>query len=218
LAATPVVSARPDFPGFGPAKQEALDHCASEWVLFLDADERVSPELATAIREAIGTGAHDGYRVHLRNFVLGRRMKSMGLDRDWHLRLFRRDRARVSDTLVHESIRVDGTVGELQGRLDHHTMTSLDAYLRKIDHYTTLELRQRPRPLRTWHLVFVGPGTFLKWYLLKGGFRDGVPGLVWAGFTALGRFMRDMKVWIAQQPAPHEEGPPASADGPPKSG
>ena len=59
------------------------------------------------------------------------------------------------------------------------------------------------------YLALVGPGTFLKWYVFRGGFRDGVPGLVWAGFTALGRFMRDMKVWIAQQ-----EGPPASADGP----
>jgi hypothetical protein len=143
-------------------------------------------------------------------------MTSMGLDRDRPLRLFRRDRAKVTNTLVHEVIEVQGSVGELDQPLDHYSMTSLDGYLRKIDQYTTLELEQRPRPLRVWHLAFVGPGTFLKWYIFRGGFRDGVPGLVWAGFTALGRFMRDMKVWIAQQPA-HEEGPPASADGPPES-
>jgi glycosyltransferase involved in cell wall biosynthesis len=202
------VFTRLDFPGFGPAKQEALDLCASEWVLFLDADERVTAELAEAIRPAV-EGPHAGYRIRRRNHVLGRRMTSMGLDRDRPLRLFRRERARVSDTRVHEVVAVDGTTGNLDAPLDHFTMTSLDGYLRKIDLYTTLELQQKPRPLRVWHLAFVGPGTFVKWYVFKGGFRDGVPGLVWAGFTALGRFMRDMKVWIAQQ-----EGPPASADGP----
>lgn len=207
-AAGAEVRERPDFPGFGPAKQEALDQCTSEWVLFLDADERVTPELAGEIREAVER-EHAGYRIPRRNHVLGRQMTSMGLDRDRPLRLFRRDRARLSDTLVHEVIQVDGLIGDLEAPLDHFTMTSLDGYLRKIDLYTTLELQQRPRPLRVWHLALVGPGTFLKWYVFRGGFRDGVPGLVWAGFTALGRFMRDMKVWIAQQ-----EGPPASADGP----
>ena len=174
----------------------------------------MTPELAETIGHALAEGGFAGYRVQRRNHVLGRRMRSMGLDRDRPLRLFRREGARVSDTLVHEVVEVDGPVGELAAPLDHFTMTSLDGYLRKIDLYTTLELQQRPRPLRVWHLALVGPGTFLKWYLLKGGFRDGVPGLVWAGFTALGRFMRDMKVWIAQQPT-HEEGPPASTDGPP---
>ena len=79
------VFGRPDFPGFGPAKQEALDHCETEWVLFLDADERVTPELADAIRSAVD-GPNDGYRIHRRNHVLGRRMKSMGLDHDRPLR------------------------------------------------------------------------------------------------------------------------------------
>jgi glycosyltransferase involved in cell wall biosynthesis len=207
-AAGAEVFTRPDFPGFGPAKQEALGHCTGEWVLFLDADERVTPELAEAVRQAV-EGPHAGYRVLRRNHVLGRRMTSMGLADDRPLRLFRRDTARVSDTLVHEVIEVEGPIADLDAPLDHFTMTSLDGYLRKIDLYTTLELQQKPRPLRVWHLAFVGPGTFVKWYVFKGGFRDGVPGLVWAGFTALGRFMRDMKVWIAQQ-----EGPPASADGP----
>lgn len=200
------VFSRPDFPGFGPAKQEILDQCSSEWVLFLDADERVTPELATAIRNTVVADDRSfaGWRVRRRNHVLGRRMRSMGLDRDQPLRLFRRSRARVSDTLVHEVVEVDGGVGELQGRLDHHTMTSIDAYLKKIDLYTTLELEQNPRPLRVWHLVTIWPGTFLKWYLARGGWRDGVPGLVWAGLTATGRFIRDFKVWIAHQPR-HED-------------
>lgn len=217
-AAGAEVFERPDFPGFGPAKQEVLERCESEWIFFLDADERVIAGLAASIREVIESGgAHAGYRVHRSNHVLGRQMTSMGLDRDRPLRLFLREKARVSDTLVHEVIEVDGPVGELDGALDHFTMTSLDEYLRKIDLYTTLELQQRPRPLRVWHLALVGPGTFLKWYIFRGGFRDGVPGLVWAGFTALGRFIRDMKVWIAQQPPVdegHGEGPPASTDGP----
>ena len=210
---------RPDFPGFGQAKQEVLDLCTTEWVFFLDADERVDPQLASAIRHAVETDdqTRAGWRVHRHNHVLGRCMRSMGLDRDTPLRLFRRASARVSQTLVHEVIEVDGTVGVLEGGLDHHSLDSLGSYLRKIDQYTTLELRQRPRPLRVWHLALVGPGTFLKWYFFRSGWRDGVAGLVWAGLTATSRFIRDMKVWIAQQPVlddSNAKGPPAVASDP----
>jgi (heptosyl)LPS beta-1,4-glucosyltransferase len=208
---------RPDFPGFGRAKQEVLDLCTTDWIFFLDADERVDAQLAAAIRHAVEADdpARAGWRIRRNNHVLGRRMGSMGLDRDTPLRLFRRGAARVSPTLVHEVIEVDGPVGMLEGGLDHYSLTSLDSYLRKIDHYTTLELRQRPRPLRVWHLVLVGPGTFLKWYIFRSGWRDRVPGLVWAGLTAISRFMRDMKVWIAQQPGQdgtNAKEPPAAAD------
>ncbi|RKZ12918.1 hypothetical protein DRQ53_04665 [bacterium] len=191
------------FAGFGAAKQAALDLCRSEWVFFLDADERVDGRLAEAIREVVGAAqqAHDGWRVRRRNHVLGRPMNSMGLDRDRPLRLFRRESGRVSDSLVHEAVLVDGSVGQLDGQLDHHTMQSLDDYLRKIDLYTTLELEQRPRPLRVWHLAFVGPMTFVKWYFLRGGWRDGVQGLVWAGLTATSRFVRDMKGWVGDSSA-----------------
>ncbi len=199
------------FAGFGAAKQAALDLCHSEWVFFLDADERVDGQLAEAIREVVGgatvggaTPAHDGWRVQRRNHVLGREMTSMGLDRDRPLRLFRRERGRVSESLVHEAVLVEGSVGQLGGYLDHHTMQSLDDYLRKIDLYTTLDLQQQPRPLRVWHLAFVGPMTFVKWYFLRGGWRDGVQGLVWAGLTATSRFVRDMKGWIGDSSAEHD--------------
>ena len=211
---------RPDFPGFGPAKQEVLDLCTTDWVFFLDADERVDARLAAAIRSAVEDDdpARAGWRVRRRNHVLRRRMRSMGLDRDTPLRLFRRDSAHLSPTLVHEVVEVDGPVGLLEGGLDHHSLDSLGSYLRKIDHYTTLELQQRPRPLRIWHLVLVGPGTFLKWYVFRAGWRDGIAGLVWAGLTATSRFMRDTKVWIAQQPVLDGidvKGPPAIANDPP---
>ncbi len=210
---------RPDFPGFGPAKQEVLDLCTTDWVFFLDADERVDAELATAIRHAVEEDDRTctGWRVRRNNHVLGQRMGSMGLDRDTPLRLFRRESARVSPTLVHEVVEIDGPVGLLEGGLDHYSLDSLGSYLRKIDHYTTLELQQRPRPLRVWHLALVGPGTFLKWYFFRSGWRDGVAGLVWASLTATSRFMRDMKVWIAHQPVldgSNAEGPPAVANDP----
>lgn len=198
------------FAGFGPARAAALAACTTPWVFFLDTDERVDPRLAAAIRGAVTgpPGSTVGWRVRRQTRVLGHRMRSMGLDRDRPLRLVRRERATVSDTLVHEVVRVAGAVGELDGVLHHDTFRSLDHYLRKIDHYTTLELEQTPRPLRSWHLALVGPATFLKWWLLRGGWRDGVAGLVWAGLTATGRFVRDMKVWIAEQ----QKRPPASAD------
>lgn len=198
------------FSGFGAARRAALSLCTSEWVFFLDADERVSAALAGSIRTVIGSGASgNGWRVRRQNHILGRRMRSMGLDRDQPLRLFRRTHGRITDRLVHEGVQVEGPVGLLEGDLDHFTLPSLDAYLRKIDHYTTLDLEQAPRPLRRWHLAFVGPGTFVKWYWWRGGWRDGVPGLVWAGLTAISRFMLDMKMWIrAQQTGGQAKGSP----------
>lgn len=203
---------RAGFEGFGAARREALEACRTPWVLFLDADERVDPELSAAIRARVRSGEAGpaGWRVRRRTWVLGHAMRSMGLDRDRPLRLVLRERARISDTLVHEVVEVDGPIGELGGFLEHDTFVSLDRYLRKIDQYTTLELEQRPRELRVWHLALVGPGTFLKWYLVRGGWRDGVAGLTWAGLTATGRFIRDMKVWVARQ----DQRPPASTDGP----
>ncbi len=191
------------FENFSQAKQRALDEARGEWVLALDADERVSVELARKIRQLeanqqlVGMG---GFRLRRRNFVLGHQMRSMGLERDTQLRLFRREGARYNGHLVHEGVSLpSGTpLGLLEEPLDHYTFGGIDSYLRKMDLYTTLEIREGTRAFSRWHLISSPPSTFCRVYFFRGGWRDGFPGFLWASLTVLGRFLRDVKLWIRQ--------------------
>lgn len=192
------------FDGFGAVKQRALGYCTGDWVLSLDADERISPELAArigAMRRDGSIAQHAGYKIRRRNWIQGRAMTTMGLQKDAPLRLFRRAGARFNTNRVHEGIVLEdgATVGRLDTPLEHHTLGTIDQYLRKQDHYTTLDLSENPRPHRTGHLIFVWPSTFWRYYVGRRGFRDGWQGLLWASLAASGRFMRDMKIWIAHE-------------------
>jgi (heptosyl)LPS beta-1,4-glucosyltransferase len=191
------------FEDFSQAKQRALDEARQEWVLALDADERVSDELARKIRQLavnqqlVGMG---GFRVRRRNFILGRQMTSMGLERDTQLRLFRREGARYNGHLVHEGVTLSpgAPIGLLEEPIDHYTFGGIDSYLRKMDLYTSLEIREGGRRFGTWHLISSPPSTFCRVYFFGGGWRDGFAGFLWASLTVLGRFLRDVKLWIRQ--------------------
>ena len=207
------------FDGFGAVKQRALEHCHGDWVLSLDADERISPELAAAIHAMREDGSledHAGYKIRRRNWIQGRAMTTMGLQNDAPLRLFRREGASFNTNLVHEGVALPegATIGRLDTPLEHFTMGSIDQYLRKQDHYTTLDLEQNPRPHSTTHLVFVWPTTFWRYYVGRRGYRDGWQGLLWAGLAATGRFMRDMKCWIAHEASGDEKTAGHPSDGP----
>lgn len=198
------------FEHFSQAKSAALEATRGDWVLVLDADERVSPELSHKLAHLLRSGAlaeMGGFRIRRQTRVLGRVMTSMGLATDYPLRLFRREGAGYNQRPVHEGIVLPAgaVVGQLEETLEHHTFRGIDQYLRKIDLYTTLELQEDTRALRPWHLVFSPPSTFLRQYVGRGGWRDGLPGLVWAGCTATGRLVKDVKVWIAQQEDPRRD-------------
>jgi len=192
------------FDDFGHAKQQALDLAEGDWVLALDADERVSPSLAAKWKQLVvnqqlvGVG---GYRIRRRNFILGHEMHSMGLERDYPLRLFRREGARYTESRVHEGVVLPPRlpVGQLEEPLHHYTFGGVDAYVRKMNLYTDLEIAGQNRPFRLWHLLGSPPTTFLRYYFSRGGVRDGFPGFLWASLTVFGRFLRDVKLWIGRQ-------------------
>lgn len=209
--------ARADFRDFSQAKGEALSMARGEWVLVLDADERLSAPLAARLagmRATADLPACAGYRLRRETRILGRVMTSMGLQRDRPLRLFKRAEARYNDRPVHEGIVLPSglPVGQLDEALEHHTFGGVDAYLRKIDLYTTLELREGGRRFSLWHLVMGPPSTFLRFYVGRGGFRDGFAGFLWSSLTAIGVFLRDVKLWIASLPAaPGDDGSAAES-------
>jgi glycosyltransferase involved in cell wall biosynthesis len=167
--------------GFGPQKQFAVEQAMHDWVLCLDADERVSPELAANIRAVLPAPTFPAYRFARCNHFMGRYLRHGEGYPDWSLRLFDRRAARWSADAVHERVIADGPVGTLAGDLRHDSAESLERYLDKQNRYSTLaaETALAMGKRSTAAQLLLSPLVrFLKFYLLRGGFRDGLPGLV----------------------------------------
>ncbi len=170
-----------DWLGFGPQKQFAVEQAAHDWVLCLDADERVSPALADAIRQVLSAPQHQAYRFARCNRFMGRYLRHGEGYPDWSLRLFHRGHARWSPDAVHEYVIADAPVGQLTGDLLHDSAEDLSDYLTKQNRYTTLQAAQlaaRGKPVGIGKLVLSPLLRFIKMYLLRRGLLDGVPGLV----------------------------------------
>lgn len=194
------VLSRP-WPGFAAQKNFALEQSTGEWILSLDADEEVTPELrdeiAAVVRDA---GAGAGYAVRRRNIFLGQWIRHGGFWPDWQLRLFRRGRGRFGERAVHESVRVDGPVGRLSGHLVHRSYEGVADFVERANRYSTLaaeEAVREGRRGRARELVLRPLARFVSMYLLKRGFLDGRRGLLLAALYAYYVFMRSAKIWEA---------------------
>jgi glycosyltransferase involved in cell wall biosynthesis len=169
------------WPGFVAQRNLAVDAARHDWVLVVDADERVSPELRDEIQAARAAGFdRAGYRIPRVAFYLGRWIRATDWYPDAQLRLFDRTKGRWQGGLVHESVRVQGPVGRLRAELQHHPYDNIAHHMRKIDAYTTLWAREaHDAGRRTGAAEAMGAAgwAFLRNYVLKGGFRLGEAGL-----------------------------------------
>ncbi len=183
--------------GFGPQKQFAVEQAAHDWVLCLDADERVSPELAASLVRALEAPAAQGYRMARCNRFLGRWLRHGEGYPDWSLRLFNRRHARWSDDAVHEKVLLQGPAATLAGDLLHESAEDLARYLDKQNRYTSLaaqELHRRGRRAGLAQLLLSPPLRFVKFYLLRLGFLDGLAGLVHIGIGCMNSFVKYAKL------------------------
>lgn len=181
------------FDGFGPQKNFALSQARGDWVLSIDADERVTPDLAADIEAAIAHPANAGYTVNRRTCFLGKFLKHGGWYPDRVLRLVRRDRARFSDDLVHERMSVGGKVGNLAHDMLHLSYPTIDAVLAKQRRYALLSAQvRRERGARGGLPAALARSlvAFLKHYILQRGLLDGGHGLVAAISKAQETFWR----------------------------
>jgi glycosyltransferase involved in cell wall biosynthesis len=196
------------WPGFAVQKNFALDQASGEWILSLDADERVTPELAGRIRAIVkDDGPAAGYLVPRRNLFWGAWVRHGGLYPDYQLRLFRRGAGRFVEDAVHESVRVTGPVHALAEPLLHQSYRDLEDFVRRSNRYSTLaaaDWLRRGRGVGVPGLIMKPLGRFLSMYIVKRGFLDGWRGLVLAVLYAEYVFLRMAKAWEARRaPGPH---------------
>lgn len=183
--------------GFGRQKQFAVDAARHDWVLCLDADERVTPELQAAIENALKNPSTAAFRFPRRNRFLGRYLRHGEGYPDWSLRLFDRRQARWSDDAVHEKVETEGSVGELRGDLLHDSAESLATYLTKQNRYTTLaaEMALAAGKRASFARIAFSPVVrFVKFYFIRQGFRDGLPGLIHIAIGCFNSFMKYSKM------------------------
>ena len=198
------------WPGFGLQKNFGMAQASSEWILILDADERVTEELREEAQTCITRwrpGTPVAYRIPRRNYFYGAWVRGGGVYPDYQVRLFRRGIANYNDVAVHENLIVTGEIGTLVGHLDHYTERRIQDHFKKFGLYTTLAAQEKAKKVRTvrWiDLVFRPLVVCCKTYVLKQGFRDGVRGLIVCVFASMYTFVKYAKLWdTTRQAASH---------------
>lgn len=193
------VAVTQDWPGFGPQKNRALDLATGDWVLSIDADERVTPELAQAIQRELSQPGADGYLIARLSSFCGRWIHHSGWWPDRVLRLFRREAGRFTDVAVHESVKCTGRVAILDGHFLHYPYPDLETLMSKINRYSSdaaLMMHAKGRTAGVASAVGHGFWTFVRIYVLRKGFLDGREGFVLAAAGAAGSFFRYSKLML----------------------
>ncbi len=188
--------------GFGPQKQFAVEAAKHDWVLCLDADERVSPELRASLENALKAPCTAAFRFARCNRFLGRYLKHGEGYPDWSLRLFDRRQARWSDDAVHEKVVTQAEIGTLPGDLLHDSAESLASYLTKQNRYTSLaaEMALSAGKRATFGRIALSPLVrFIKFYLIRQGFRDGLPGFIHIAIGCFNSFSKYAKMLERQK-------------------
>jgi len=190
-----------EFTGYKDKHEFADSMTTGDWIFWIDADERVTAELKCsieALRAKSDEDLSDGFQIARKTWYAGRWIKHSGWYPDYQMRLYRKSKSYWDGVAPHQTARVNGRVETLDGELLHYTKRDLSEHHRVTDSYTTLAAE---------HLVKAGIGSggsrmffgavsaFLRTYVLKQGFRDGVQGLMIACFTAYGVFLKYAKVW-----------------------
>jgi glycosyltransferase involved in cell wall biosynthesis len=191
-------------------KNFALTQAKRDWILSLDADEAITEPLAREIRSLLAAPPADvdGYEINRVTYHLGRWIRHGDFYPDWQLRLFRRGAGQWSGVNPHGRIRLRGTVRRLPGECEHRSYRDLADQIDRIQDFSRIQARASHaagRPPRIRDMILRPPARFLRAYLFKQGFRDGVPGLVIAAATAFHVFLKYAKLWELDRVGPRED-------------
>jgi glycosyltransferase involved in cell wall biosynthesis len=190
--------------GFGEKKQYALSKATGEWVLNIDADERVTPELKHEILQVISNdknNRYNGYKINIRLIFMGHMMRFGGTYPDYHLRLFKKDKAKFDTKPVHEGIILKGKSGRLKYDILHYSYPDLTTYFNKFNIYTSLVARYKfsqNKRTRVSYVVLRLPCEFIYRYIIKLGFLDGYYGFLYAVISSFYGFIKYAKLYELQ--------------------
>ena len=196
---------RHDWPGYAAQKNWAVEQASHDWILSLDADERITPALqAEIIRVIEQESLCPGYYIARKNFFLGRWIRYGGWYPDHTLRLFDRKKGKFADRMVHEAVDIEGTPGFLENPMEHDTYRTLADYHERAGRYTTLaalEMHRSGRHFRSIDLATRPFWTFFKMYILRQGFREGFNGFLLSGLYSYYVFLKYAKLWEMESTA-----------------
>ena len=180
-------------------KNWAIPQATYEWILLLDADERVTPKLKAEVLSVLDKdGDTDAYWIYRQNYFMGRKLNYSGWQGDKVIRLFRKSKSKYEEKHVHAEVIVDGKVGSLKNKLEHYTYKNLEHLLFKADRYTTWGAYDRvdkTSRVTAFHLFLKPLFTFVKKYFFQLGILDGKVGYILASHSAYYIFLRSLKMW-----------------------
>ena len=195
---------RRDYKYSASQKNWAIPQAEHQWILLLDADERVTPELEQEIKGILQNPTEDtvAYWIGRANHFMGKRVNYSGWRNDKVIRLFKRDFCKYEDKHVHAEIIADGKVGRLKNKFHHNTYISLDKFIEKLNRYATWQAKDYDKKtglLTPYHFVIKPFWGFFKHYVIQSGFRDGVVGLTISYLQGYAVFMRYAKLWLLRK-------------------
>jgi glycosyltransferase involved in cell wall biosynthesis len=184
-------------------KNWAIPQAKNEWILLVDADERVTPELKKEIIETINANPEEvGFWMYRQNHFMGAPINHGAFKKDKVIRLFRKSKCKYETKSVHSEIIANGAVGSLKKKLHHNTYITLDHHLNKMDRYAwwqAEDLDKQMGAITPFHIVLKPWFRFFKEYILQGGFKDGLPGFTLATIAAYSVVTRYIKVWLLRK-------------------
>lgn len=190
-----------EWEGFAKQRAYALSLASGEWVFPIDADERCTPELMGEIQNLLKTSHNrNGFRIPRRSYFLGKPVRHSGWYPDYQMRFFLKDRAKVTPRDVHEGYEVEGKTGMIKSSLLHYTVSSIQDYTRKINHYSSLQAldKAKKKKIGFYDLFFRPISSFLRQFIVKSGYRDGITGLMITFFDVFTNALTYMKAWEIQ--------------------
>lgn len=190
--------------GYTRQKQLATDLASHDWVLSLDADEKLSSGLRKELlkwKNQPDDGCNS-YRLPRLTYFMGRWIRHTTWYPDWQVRLFRKSKGRWQGRNIHEGVQAEGRQGKLSGHLLHYTYSSISEYLIQLEKFSALaamDYHERGRTVGLLHLILSPPGVFLKNFVVRAGFLDGIPGLTVSLLASVSTFFKHLKLWELQK-------------------
>jgi glycosyltransferase involved in cell wall biosynthesis len=193
---------RPNNMNLNVNKSYAMEQATGDWIFYVDPDERFERELIDEVKQTLSVTTASAFKLSRKNHFFGQWLQHGGQFPDTQLRLFKKGQGHFPNEHVHESLKIDGTIGSLKNPMLHYPYLTISQFLKKMDFYSTFEAKHlyeqgvRPSFKNCFYYLWYKPKTrFLRRWIVKGGFRDGIPGFFAALFDAIGWMLRYFKLW-----------------------